>query len=201
MRFRLLAAPIVGLGVAMAVLACGNNKPDAPAPASGPPPLPPVVDAGPPPASFAPCDAVQSSAMTAALQARAAGEAPGMKPEGAALCGVVGEGGEVASAPFMLEQGYCYTVLGEGLPPVVEVDMVLKLDLQPAAGMPVLPPLVALGQSPLMVDTMQGLHAGMGMKNGCYQWTLPLPAQAKIVVKSAKGGPGPVAAQLYKKKK
>jgi hypothetical protein len=201
MRLGVVVGSFVVIGFAVMAIACSGNKPDAPAPMSGPPPLPPVVDAGPPPASFSPCDAVQSSAMTAAIQASAAAEAPGMKPEGAALCGVVGEGGEVASAPILLEQGFCYTVLGEGLPPVAEVDMVLKLDLQPVGGMPVLPPLAALGQSPLMVDTMQGLHAGMGQKQGCYQWTLPLPAQAKLVVKSSHGGPGPVAAQLYKKKK
>jgi hypothetical protein len=124
-----------------------------------------------------------------------------MKPDGASICGVVAAGREVPRGPIMRAQGYCYTVLGEGLPPVEEVDMVLHLDVQPTNGMPAFPPLVALGQSPLMVDTMQGLHAGMGLKQSCYTWTLPLPAQAKLVVKSSKGGPGPVAAQLYKKKK
>ena len=200
MRVAQWIAPAVGLGLSIVAVACGGKTPEA-APPSGPPPLPQVVDAGPPPAAFAPCDAVQSSAMGAAIQARAAAEAPGMKPEGASLCGIVSAGGEVPSGPIMLEQGYCYTVLGEGLPPVEEVDMVLHLDVQPTNGMPAFPPLVALGQSPLMVDTMQGLHAGMGTKQSCYTWTLPLPAQAKLVVKSSKGGPGPVAAQLYKKKK
>ena len=200
MKVALVGSQVCLLWSALVLAACGGDAHPTPPP-PGPPPLPPVMTAAPPPPVATPCDAVQSSAMTAAIQARAASEAPGMKPEGVPLCGIVTEGGEVSSAAIMLEQGYCYTVLGEGLPPIAEVDMLLRLDLQPAAGMPVFPPLVALGQSPLMVDTMQGLHAGMGLKNACYQWTFPMPAQAKIIVKSSKGGPGPVAAQLYRKKK
>ena len=64
----------------------------------------------------------------------------------------------------------------------------------------VIPGLGAAGAAPVMVNTMPGLHGGMGQKQSCYVWSLP-NAPARLVVKSKKGGPGPLAAQLYKRKK
>ncbi|HEY4116543.1 MAG TPA: hypothetical protein VGM56_01755 [Byssovorax sp.] len=194
-----ITARVTG-AVAMATLtlacgACGGSDPPA-QPPPGPPPLP--VATTPPVVPSAPCDAVQSSALTTAIGARVNDEAAGGKAEGKPLCGVVAEGIEVVSDPIQLEQGACYTILGEGLPPVSEVDVLLRLDLA-SSGLPMIP-VAGLGQQPLLVDTMIGLHAGAGTKAGCYVWTLPT-APARVVVKSSKGGPGPVAAQLYKRKK
>jgi hypothetical protein len=200
-RGRVESRSIGVLGVAAFVMAgCGNPQfaSEPIADAGAPPPMPVVFDAGPPPPP-PPCDPVQSSALSAALQSRQGQEAPGMKAEGATVCAVVSEGQSIVSPSFILEPGYCYTFLGEGLPPVAEVDMYLQLDA--SGGMVLPPPLNALSQQPLMVDTLQGLQAGMGMKNTCYQWAFPIPGQVKLHVKSTKGGPGPVAAQVFRKKK
>ncbi len=40
----------------------------------------------------------------------------------------------------------------------------------------------------------------MGAKANCYQWPLPVPAAVRVTIK-ARTGTGPVAAQVYKKKK
>ena len=63
-----------------------------------------------------------------ALQPRAAVEAKGMKEDGAAVGGMVNEGGALTQE-FMLMPGKCYTILGQGLPAISEVDMTLSLKL------------------------------------------------------------------------
>ncbi len=203
MRFSTWCLGGAALTVVAFVLGCGSNPQFAPEPyadggvdAAPPPPPPPEVDASAPAVQAGPCDDVQSLAMTTSLQARVATEAPGMKPEGTPACGVVPEGQTVASAPFMLQQGYCYTFLGQSLPPVTEVDMQLELDL--AAGLP--PALATMASQPLLIDTETGDKAAMGAKQNCYQWPWPFAAPAKLVVK-ARTGSGPVAAQAFRKKK
>jgi len=193
-------APLAAL--ALIASGCGSEPKFAPEPtvdAGPPPPPPPVVDAGPPPAAASgPCDPVQTLAMTTTLQGRATAEAPGMKPEGAPLCGVVPEAQPLNGPMFLLEQGYCYTFLAQSLPPVTEVDMSLEIDL--SGGIALAPNLAAMAQRPLLVDTEQGEKGAMASKGNCYVWPWPVPAQVKLVVKS-KVGAGPVAAQAYKKKK
>jgi hypothetical protein len=158
-----------------------------------------VVDAGPPPPPPPPaqptaCDATQSAALTTALQAREKAEAPGMKAEGGSTCMVASEGQTITGPTIMLEQGHCYTVLAQGFPPVTEVDLQLVLD--PAI------PLPAGMQPVLAVDTETGLNSSIGPKTSCYQWTLPLQGMAKVVAKARTAtGPGPIAFQVYKKKK
>lgn len=202
-KWWILGAAVAPLA-ALAVVAsgCGSEPKFAPEPtldAGPPPPPPPPVDAGPPPAAAsAPCDPVQTLAMTTTLQGRATTEAPGMKPEGAPLCGVVPEALPLNGPMFLLEQGYCYTFLAQSLPPVTEVDMSLEIDL--SGGMALAPNLAAMAQRPLLVDTETGEKGAMASKNNCYVWPWPIPAQVKLIVKS-KAGAGPVAAQVYKKKK
>ncbi|MFO0588786.1 MAG: hypothetical protein U0441_14645 [Polyangiaceae bacterium] len=160
----------------------------------------PPVDAAPPPPAPAPqagpCDTVQLAALTTMFPARAKDEAPGMQPEGSPICNVLPEGQTATSEIFTLQQGYCYTVIGASLPAVTELD--LQLIGQPAAGIPV-PSLQAV-TVPLMTDTTTGPNAVVGPKNDCYHYTLPVPATVRVTLKARAGG-GPVAAQVYKKKK
>lgn len=162
-------------------------------------PMQPVQPVAPPPAQPTPCDQAQSLATTTAMQARAAAEAPGMKPDGAPHCGVVAEGQQYVSQPFMLEQGYCYTFIGQSLPPVSQMEMVLQGD---ASGLvaPIMPNMANAAQAPLLVSTTPGERVNMGEKQSCYQWPFPIPAPVRLILKS-RAGAGPVAAQIYRKKK
>ncbi len=192
-------APVAALS--MITAGCGADPKFAPEPvasASAPPPPPPVASAAPPAAAIGPCDPVQTLALTTTLQGRATTEAPQMKPEGAPVCGVVPEGQPVNGPMFLLEQGYCYSFLAQSLPPVTEVDMALEIDL--SGGIALAPNLAAMAQRPLLVDTETGEKGAMASKGNCYVWPWPIPAQVKLIVKS-KAGAGPVAAQVYKKKK
>src|SRR5262249_9951247 len=138
-------------------------------------------------------------AVTNMIQARAAGEAPGMQPEGAAMCAVVPEGQTFSSPTVMLQPGNCYTVIAQSVPGVTELDAQLELDLAGGGTLP--PALQALQLKPVLaVDTDAGPTATIGKKQSCYQWAFPIPAAVKIALK-ARTGSGPVAAQLYKKKK
>jgi len=181
-----------------------NEKP------ADPPPQPmmdagtdaaPVVTAPPtPPAPVAgPCDAVQLAAMTTMFQGRAATEAPGMQPEGAPTCNVLPEGQPASSQIFMLQQGFCYTILGASLPAVSELDMQLEIDMAGGGAMP--PALAALNIKPiLLTDTEAGPNGSMAAKQACYQWAFPIPAAVRVTMKSRTGS-GAMAAQVYKKKK
>lgn len=181
--------------MAAACSGCSNPPPPAPPPM----PMPPPSAVAPVPAAPTPCDQAQSLATSTAMQSRAAAEAPGMKPEGAPVCGVVAEGQTFVSQPFMLEQGYCYTFLGQSLPPVGQMDMVLQGD---ASGLiaPIMPQMAGAAQAPLLVSTTPGERVNMGEKQNCYQWVLPVPAPVRLILKP-RAGSGPVAAQVYRKKK
>lgn len=197
------------LALAAAALGCGGGKepefaddlpPDAgPLPPPEPTPtVPPEASAPPAPVpAIAPCDGVQSLAMTTMFQGRAPGEAPRMQPEGAPVCNVVPEGQTASSQTFMLQPDYCYTFLAQALPTVTEVDLQLELDLN-AGGQP---GLAAFNLKPVLaVDSDTGPTAAIGAKQDCYQWPFPIPATVKLVVK-ARTGSGPVAAQAYSRKK
>lgn len=188
---------LIGAALAVVALGCSSNPKFAPEPtvdAGAPPPPPPVIDAGAPPQA-GPCEPPQLLAVTTTMKARAAAEAPGMQPEGEPVCGVVPEGQKVQSQTFMVQQGYCYTFLGQSLPPVTEIDIELDADVS------TLPPAIAaVVPKVLLVDELSGEKASMGSKQNCYQWLLPVPAQVKLTA-TARAGSGPVAAQVYKKKK
>ncbi len=194
--FALLAT---SLGAVWA-LGCNDQKQVEPPPQ--PPPdagvdAAPTVTAPPPPApTVAACDPVQMGALSTMFEGRKAGEAPGMQAEGAPLCNVVPEGQSASSQIFTLQQGYCYTILGASLPPVGELDMQLELD--PGSGTALPPPFNL--KPVLLTDTEAGNSGSMGAKQNCYQWPIPFPAAVRVTLKSRTGS-GPVAAQVYKKKK
>jgi hypothetical protein len=205
---RSLRAALAISAVSLLVIGCGNHSdvPVTPIPDGGyvydagtanfPPP---VADAGPPtPApTAAPCDPVQGAAMTSMLVARQKAEAPGMTVEGSPLCGVLPQGMSVSSSTIALQPGRCYTVLAQGQPNVTQVDVELDADLSIAG------PFAALfaGKSAVVASgTSAGITAAVGAKNECYAWPWPFPGQVKVTVKSTMGA-GPVAAQLYSKKK
>lgn len=205
-RWWMGAAALLTTAAVVAAAACGGsqqefaNEPVTSASTTTPPPPPPPVDAGTDaaPAAMTPCDAVQSLAMTTMFQGRAATEAPKMQLEGTPVCGVVPEGQTVTGQTFMLQPGYCYTVMAQALPTVTEVDVQLELDLA-GGGMP--PALAALNLKPMLaVDPDSGPSAAIGAKQNCYSVPFPIPAAVRVVVK-ARQGSGPVAAQVYSRKK
>src|SRR6185295_19984323 len=78
----------------------------------------------PPAAAPGAADAATAAAVRLALGPRAATEAKGMKEDGAAIGGMLQEGGELTQE-FSLMPGKCYTILGQGLPPIAELDLQL----------------------------------------------------------------------------
>jgi len=110
-----------------------------------------------------------------------------MKEDGAAIGGMLQEGGELTQE-FMLMPGKCYTILGQGLPPIAELDMQL-------AGKPLvagLPPAV------LAADSTTGPSASIGAGKNCYKNPLPVAGPVILTVKATKGS-GPAGAQVYSK--
>jgi hypothetical protein len=205
-RFMILATrQLTGLFVAMAALTatacsgCGSPPPPQPMPMPMQQPAPP-----PPPPLAAPCDQAQFLATSTAMLSRSAAEAPGMKPvEGGAVCGVAAQGQTVTGPMFILEPGYCYTFLGQSLPPAAEMEMLLQFDATSAAGS-FLPPNMAgmagMAQGTVLVSTTPGERINMAEKQGCYQWGFPMPATVKLVLR-ARAGSGPISAQAFRKKK
>lgn len=204
-----LGCAALAAALSLVVSGCGSEPEFAPQPGppdggadAAPPPPPPTTSTPPPPPpppQAGPCESKETLAVSTAFQGRAATEAPGMKPDGQLVCAIVPEGQTQASQPFLLEPGFCYTFLGQALPTVTEVDITLELDLAAGGQMP--PALAALNIKPqLAVDSDTGPMATIGAKQSCYQWALPAPVSARVVVK-ARSGSGPVAVQAYKKKK
>lgn len=195
---------VPALILSIAATACGGCGSTPPPPQPMPAPMPQQVAVPPPqPAVPPPCDQAQFLATSTSMQARAAAEAPQMKPEGTPICGVAGPGQTVVGPIFMLEPGYCYTVLGQSLPPVSDMEMLLQLDATQAVGS-LLPPnmgnMANMAQAPLLVSTTPGERVNMGAGRGsCYQPVMPSPV--KLVLKARAGaGPGPIAAQVFRKK-
>jgi hypothetical protein len=191
-----------GLALVGLTTACPSEPefPETPAPSSSIPTPPPTASTPPPPpppTGPTPCDAVQSAAFASIFQGRAAAEAPRMELEGGPVCGVTSAEGEVVNGPtFFLQPGFCYTVLGNGLPNVSELDLMLVVD-PTAAGIP--PALAALAAAPIAVDSDAGAMATIGAKNNCYKWPWPIPGAVKLQLKSRTGA-GPVGAQVYRRK-
>ena len=157
----------------------GYGQPQQPG-APGAPGAPP---AGAPPGT----DAATAAAVRLALQPRAANEAKGMKEDGNAIGGMLAEGGALTQE-FTLMPGKCYTILGQGLPPVAELDM--QLLAKPI--MPTLPPAV------LAADQTTGPSASIGGGKNCYKNPFPVAAPVILTLKATKGG-GPAGAQVYSK--
>lgn len=199
MTLRLPLTVCVAASLLMACEGCKSPPPAQPMLT----PMPPPQTAPPPPPLPAPCSQAELLATSAAMQARAAAEAPGMKPEGPPVCGIVGAPGEIVNGPlFVLEPGYCYTFLGQSLPQVADMEMSLQLDATGLAGT-LLPSsmgsMASMAQTNLLVSTSPGERVSMGEKQFCYQ-PPPLPGTVKLVLK-ARAGAGPIAAQMFRKKK
>jgi hypothetical protein len=99
---------------------------------------------------------------------------------------------------FVLERGYCYTFLGQSLPPVEEMEM--RLEADPAA---LEPALAAFGGQPLLSSTTRGERVTLSEGKNCYEGKLPLVTPVRLVlrnVRSAREAPGPLAAQVLKRK-
>ena len=60
--------------------------------------------------------------------------------------------------------------------------------------------MAGMAQGNLLVSTTPGEKVNMGERQSCYQWGFPMPATVKLVLK-ARAGSGPVAAQVFRKKK
>jgi hypothetical protein len=158
-------------------------------PQQQPPPVAtsPGAPPGAPPAAPTGTDAATAAAVRLALGPRAATEAKGMKEDGAAVGGMLQEGG-VLTSEFNLMPGKCYTILGQGLPPIAELD--LNLSGKPlVAG---LPPAV------LAQDSTTGPAASIGAGKNCYKNPFPIAAPVILTVKATKGS-GPAGAQVYSK--
>lgn len=201
-------AVLAATAAAIASVGCGGEPEVAPQPSpsnTGADAAPtsanlaqPAGSSAPEAAKPGPCDDVQTLALTTMFKSRAPSEAPGMQAEGGLICGTVPEGQTLSSPTFMLQPGFCYTFLAQGLPLVSEVDAQLEMDLT-GGGVP--PALAAFNLKPVLaVDMDTGPQTSVSAKQSCYAWSFPVPAAAKLVIK-ARTGSGPVAAQVYKKKK
>ncbi|MBI4705520.1 MAG: hypothetical protein HY744_30875 [Deltaproteobacteria bacterium] len=180
--------------------ACGGEPevPATPVPDGGyppPPPPPAEPDAGAMVPAYGPCDQLTQVALSTQILARAAAEAPGMKPEGAFACERVPEG-KGASVPLFMQPGRCYTILGHSFPNVTEVDLHLLLD--PLGGA-ALPGMAALNPR-IAQDADIGAQAAIGRKADCYPYAFPIGAAARVEV-VARTGEGPVAVQVFSKNK
>jgi len=157
----------------------------APQPAAAPMPTPAAAPApGAPPGA---ADAATAAAVRLALTPRAATEAKGMKEDGAAIGGMLQEGGELTQE-FTLMPGRCYTILGQGLPPIAELD--LSLAAKPL--LPALPPAI------LAADQTTGPSSSIGAGKNCYKNPFPIAAPVILTLKATKGS-GPAGAQVYSK--
>lgn len=203
MRF-VLSAVLVS---AVAVAGCGSKDPQfaqnpMPSASVAPPPPPTPSATVAPPAAAAPCDAIQTQALTSMFTTRGPSEAPGAKADGTTVCGVVPEGQTYAGQSFMLEPGYCYTFLGQALPGVTDMDM--ELDIDPATIPPIAAPLFQGQNIRVAIDGGDvSPTSSIGAKGSCFTSptaALGVPIMVKLVVK-AHTGSGPVAAQVFRKKK
>jgi hypothetical protein len=160
----------------------------------------PAATAGtPPPASPIPvatatagapaqqADPASAAAATALLGALAKKHAPGAKPLGTAVAGNFQQGQSLETT-VQMTPNKCYTVVGQGLPPITDLD----IQLVPTAAIPGLPAAV------MASDNTQGAEAIVAGSPNCFKWVLPLGAPVKMIV-TAKAGSGMAAAQVYEK--
>lgn len=196
---------LAAAALAISLTACGSEPEFPETPDAGPAPTPtptPTPAPTPTPPAVVDCDAGQQAQITAAFAGRVGTEAPKMNPEGGFVCGVVPEGGTVTGAVITLQPGMCYTALGNGLPSVQDVDISVSIDSSAAASIPVLGPLIAASNPPLMVDNIANAMTGANVKaDGCFKLQAPFifPVPVRMTVK-AHTGAGPVGAQLYSRK-
>ncbi len=141
-----------------------------------------------PPATATGCDATVSAAMQPLLVGQVAQHAPGAKPEGTAVCGMLQEGQSMQVSVTLAAGGSkCYTGIGIGAPSYSQLDLQLV-----GAPPPPLPPMVlsqSSGGGPMPV---------MAGKPNCFKNISPFPLTANFKLTATKGS-GPAMAQLYAK--
>ena len=139
----------------------------------------------PAPAAAQPLSPADEAALKAAIEARAATEAKGMKPAGEFFGGVAPAGGTVESPQMMIDLGKCYSVIAQGGMGVTELD----IQLQAVSVLPFI-------QSPTVaVDQTTGNMAAI---SPCWTNNYPAGFPGKVVLK-ATAGSGPVGAIVYVK--
>jgi hypothetical protein len=144
--------------------------------------LPPAAPAGP---SAQPLDPNFAGAATGALNLVAASETAGMTKEGAPLAGNFQEG-QVLEQQVTIQPGKCYTIVAAGVG-VQELELTL-LPVSPVPGLP------SMGSS-----RGAGSKTVLGGGGNCIKLALiPIPVQAKWVLKASRGG-GLAAGQLFVK--
>jgi hypothetical protein len=122
------------------------------------------------------------------MMGQVAQNAPGAKPEGTAVCGMLQEGQSLQVTVTLAAGGSkCYTGLAIGAPSFTQLDLQLV-----AAPPPPLPP-TTLSQS-----SGGGPMPVMAGKPNCFKNLLPVPMQANFKLTATKGS-GPAMAQLYMK--
>lgn len=132
-----------------------------------------------------PLDPAGAAAATQLINALAAQQAPaGAKPVGSVLAGNFQQG-QSLEAQFQMNVGKCYTVVGQGLPPVTNLDIAVAL----VTPMPGLAP--TLG-----ADNSVAASAVVGGKPDCMKTIFP--AAVKLVLTVSQGS-GVAAAQVYEK--
>lgn len=199
---------IAGLGVVIAAMACKSDPPKNPEPlyptdaGAYDPNMVPQAEAGAPmvvtqpeaaaPAATSPVAAVFDAAAQQLLEANIKQlqpkAAPGMKPEGPVIGGMLAEGA-VAEAQAMLMPGKCYTVIGTSPAGVTELDVQVSW----VTLLPGLQPVIA-------IDGQTGPQAIVAGSPNCYKIPpiVVIATPVKITVKATKGS-GLAGAQLYAK--
>ena len=145
------------------------------------PPFGTPAPAGSPPQALDP-NAAQVA--TRALAHFSSTEAPGMAKEGPVVAGMFQEG-QVLEAPFTFQPGKCYTLVGAGAGPQVELEMMYTTPVPGFAP--------SIGTSGAAAP-----QASLGGKGNCLRPLSPFPAPAKFILRAKKGA-GLAAAQLYVK--
>lgn len=188
--------------VAFGAVSCGDSTPEAVSPdpnnpcppgqfCAQPTPYPTATATTTTPAPTASATGGQATPIAAAMATPiitgiAQGEVQGMQPEGGAFAGQFTEG-QTLEQPINLNPGKCYSVVGVGLPGVVELDV--QIALQP---LPTLPPTV------VAQDNQSGAQAILGGKGSCFKNPTPIAAPGKVILKVTKGQ-GIAGAQVYVK--
>ena len=188
---------LVGVSsVALSLLtSCGGSEEPVQYPQQQPQqqtaPVQPVATAAPAPApdpaatTVQPLSPADEVALKAAIEARAATEARGMKPAGAFFGGVSPAGGQVESPQVMIDLGKCYSVIAQGGMGVTELD----IQIQAVMVLPFI-------QNPTVaVDNSTGNMASI---SPCWTNSYPAGFPGKVVLKATSGS-GPVGAMLYVK--
>jgi hypothetical protein len=160
----------------------------APAPTAGAPAAPPVAPiatatAGP---TATPLDPAAAAAATQLMTPIAQTSAPGAKPVGSPIAGQFQQG-QSLEGQIQMQPNKCYTIIGVGLPPIVNLD----IQLAPFVAVPGLPAAV------LAQDSTVASTAIIGEKQACYR-SGPIALPMKVIATVSQGN-GVAAVQVYEK--